>query len=145
VAEETWSWREGPILEAAVTADAQGHDIAQAIHDEAGLADDDRMRGIAALVEDGYLVGIDVTSGGDPWPMYLINGVTGKARRATRQWPATGAYDDFVDLLEQRIASTGDEAKKSRLRAVLDAVSGLGKDITTDVLAKLIEHQAGVG
>jgi cytidylate kinase len=88
-----------------VTAEAQGRDIPTAIAQEAALDDSDRVRGTAALVEDGYLTGSDVTSMADGGGrVYLVQGCTGKARRATRQWPAEHAYDDLVDLLEQRIA-----------------------------------------
>ncbi len=145
MAAEIWSWREKPILEAAVSAQAEGRDIATAIANETGLSDADRVRGIAALVEDEFLTGTDVTSYGDAGVrVYLVDGVTGKARRATRQWPVERAYDDLIDLLEQRIAVTSDEAKRSKLRAVLGSVREVGQDVVTDVLAKVIEHQAGM-
>jgi hypothetical protein len=142
--EPTWDSIEQPILEAAVAAEGRGHNIAEAIED-IGLSEPDRIRGIRGLVEDGYLLGDDVTSWGDIGSIYDVVGVTAKARRATRQWPAQRAYDDFVDILEQRIAATSDESKKSRLRAVLGTIREVGQDVATDVFAKVIEHQAGMG
>ena len=76
--------------------------------------------------------------------VYVVVGVTGKARRATRQWPSARAYEDLIDQLEQRVAATTDEGKKSRLRAAISAVREVGQDVVTDVLAKVIEHQAGM-
>jgi hypothetical protein len=147
MAAETWSWCESVILEVAVTAQAQGRDLAQAIADDSGLEEADRVRGIAALVEDGYLTGPENTSYADVaagMKVFVVQGVTGKARRATRQWPAERAYDDLIDQLEQRIAATSDDAKRSKLQAILGSVREVGQDIVTDVIAKVIEHQGGM-
>jgi hypothetical protein len=71
MATETWTWRDYPIFEAAVNAEADIRDITEAIAQDVDLPEPDRIRGIAALVKDGFLTGIDVTSYAESGRVYI--------------------------------------------------------------------------
>jgi hypothetical protein len=148
VADPTWSWREQAILEAVVRLERDNVDTRlwrpSKIATESGLADRDAALGLVALIQARYMVG-SIAGERRLVANVRVTSLTERARRATGQWPSERAYDDLVELLEQRIASTEDEDKQSKLRTVLSSVQAVGRDVLTDVLAKVIEHQAGMG
>jgi hypothetical protein len=148
MAERTWETRERPLLEAVLSFERDGVDKRlyrpERIAVAAGLDIRDATLGLVALIEAGYLRGT-IAGINRPVPNVRITEITERARRETGQWPSESAYNDLVELLDQRIEATTDEPRKSKLRAVRDAVVGLGREITTDVLAKVIEHQTGMG
>ncbi|HWS47810.1 MAG TPA: hypothetical protein VN636_18255, partial [Acidimicrobiia bacterium] len=85
-------------LEAAVEAYREGIDYSAAIA-ELDLAEHDREHGSRALIEGGYLTG-QVRRNTPDKATVIVQGVTEKARRATKAWPQQQAYDDLLTLLE---------------------------------------------
>lgn len=148
MAEETWSWREQPLLEYATELERTGElarlkPRAHVFADALGLQEDDVTLGLGALIDARYIVAVDTRAGGGK-RIIRVTGLTEKARRATGQWPSADPFSSLVQLLEARIADTADPEVKSKLRAFRDAVLGIGSGVATSVLAELIKRQAGI-
>ena len=147
MADETWSWRELPILDAVVWLEGTGSTMAaEAIAAEAGIDDvHEATEGIAALVKAEYLIGHPVTGWGDPVELYIIDGATEKARRVTGQWPSADPLANLVRLLEHRIADEPDPVEKTKLQKFRDALLGMGEAIATSVLTEAMKQSMGMG
>jgi len=127
-----------------VLLEEKGHARPEDIAEATGLSDADAIRGVWALVEAEYLQGHDATAAEDPFRYFVVVGASERARRTVGQWPSASAYDDLVNELERRIASTTDPDRQSKLRSAMGAVTSVGRDLFTDVMAKVIEHQMGI-
>jgi DNA-binding MarR family transcriptional regulator len=150
MADDTWTGRELPILEAILRREQAAElrnsnaQLSDEIATELELDTTSVKIAIDSLIDAGYLRGSPVTAWGDPVETYLIEGLTEKARQAAGQWPSGDPYSSLVQLLEERIADTADPEVKSKLRAFRDAVLSVGQGVATSVLAELIKHQTGI-
>lgn len=146
MANQTWTSLELPILEAVLRLEGTGTPMrTQFIASEAGISDEhEAARGIAALVQAGYLEGKPITAWGDPVPEYIIEQPTERARRTTGQWPNEDPVGQLVRLLEDRIAEVDDPDQKSKLKAFRDAVLAMGQGLATSVLVELLKQRTGL-
>lgn len=132
-----------PVLQAVVDlydqADA-GDDVSQMqVNQRLGReeGDSDTSRAFEVLERSGYLQGtasIEQISGA------LTVVPSERALQLLAGWPADGAVavERLVATLQARIEATFDEEEKGKLRRVLDAVQGVGENITAEVLTKVM-------
>lgn len=99
--------------------------------------DPDTGRKFEMLVQAGYVIGHLET---DQTPGPLMAAPTEKALKLLAGWPADGAIalERLLSVLQAQIDATSDEEEEGRLRRVLDAVQGVGRELAADVLAKVI-------
>lgn len=72
---------------------------------------------------------------------HLVGGVTGHARRTVGAWPTPESLTDrlaaaFVEAAEAETEPT----KKGKLRSAAEFFGGVGKDVSSEVIAKVITH-----
>jgi AcrR family transcriptional regulator len=76
----------------------------------------------------------------------IITGMTERARRAVGQWPTA---EVLLDQITRGIAEAsdreGDPQKKRRLRDAAVVVGETARDVVADVIARIVERQAGLG
>lgn len=174
VIESTWSWRELPVLRAlyareeaaasvlpaSTTADpsvdtpddwerrgvqeienllaaVQGPptpadeyaSLAQVLAGATGLAADEVYRTLRRLHEAGYLVG---------------ERLLGPGLRAVGAWPNENTYEAILKVLERQIEAEQDPETKSKLRQLVTLLHGLGREVGTSLLTKLLERMTGL-
>lgn len=141
---DTWSSRELPVLEAAVSLAEEGILLPEVkdIIERSGL--ESRAVALALLAMDGEYVDLQKTAG-DPESWYL-RAVKPGARRAVGQWPTP---ESLVEQLAAAFAEAADaepdDEKESRLRQVAGFLTSTGRDIATDIVSKVILRSAGMG
>jgi hypothetical protein len=62
-------------------------------------------------------------------------------------WPARAGSDfaaQLLDVLDHRIETAEDEDERTRLQRFRDAVTSVGRQITTDVLSELAQRSVGL-
>ncbi|WP_159081548.1 hypothetical protein [Nocardioides sediminis] len=138
--ESTWENRDLPVLESIVRlADQKRSPVgAQQLVDDTGLDMDDVQRAIFALKNENPPF-IEV---GRPYAngfYHLIGGVTGHARRTVGAWPTPEDLTDrlaaaFVEAAEAETEPT----KKGKLRSAAEFFGGVGRDVSSEVIAKVI-------
>jgi hypothetical protein len=137
---ETWSWRELPILRAALRRLDAGAGLAdlEDIRAELGLTGDNVWAGVHALQEStppyvtaSYTMGWrqDHASGS-------ISAVSERARRELGTWPSA---DQLVTELAAALEEASEQAEpeqKTRLSVAADALSGFARDVAVAVVAR---------
>jgi hypothetical protein len=132
-----------PVLQATVDLYAQadaGDDVSQMqVNQRLGRedGDSDTSRAFEVLERSGYLQGtasIEQLSGA------LTVVPTERALQLLAGWPADGAVavERLLATLQARIEATSDEEERGKLRRVLDAVQGVGENITAEVLTNVM-------
>jgi hypothetical protein len=96
------------------------------------------------LRESGYIQGY---FGANGLPQQIQP--TEKGLQYCMGWPAPGDQSAFVAKLTDAIEARADdeslpESERSKLRNLGRAVANVGKDVLTDIVAKVVERQAGV-
>ena len=143
--DETWTKRDLPVLEAIVkfldekagAETPEGSDIAERLQ----MDIDDVARALIAL--DGEFIEVRWTAGG-PASSDVLS-VTASARRVVGQWPtAERAVDQLINELEKSAALEADPERKKRLRSAASTIKDLARDLTTEVMAKVIAGALGV-
>jgi hypothetical protein len=143
MAQRIWETRELLILEAVVAAVDAGEDPARPARLAVADLDDKAYIAVGVnLVDDGYLDAIVQPSASGPIGVY-VTGIRPKGRRATGQWPGADLGADLVATLNAEIEKTTDEAKKGRLRRLVEAVRDIGTDVASETLSKVIIHRTG--
>jgi hypothetical protein len=140
--EDTWWSRDLPVLDAAVqlfqTQDfVEVGELAQATGFDAET--------VGRSLMDMRYVYVSEVQGMGPTEQWCITGVTAEARQAVGQWPTP---ENVIDRLAQAFSAAAehepDPERKGMLRTVGGFLAGTGKDIATEVAAKVILHQAGM-
>jgi hypothetical protein len=145
--EETWSWRDLPVLDAAVSLldagawEGEQPDLAD-IAERTDLGDTDVAAALVAL--NGRFLTLSTPMGDiSEW---FVSEVTPQARREVGQWPAPDAViARLADGLDAAADTEQDPDRKQRLRSVASALTGSLQGVATDVLARIIERSTGLG
>ncbi len=141
---ETWYSRALPILGAVRDVEATDDSYVFQIGDLAdrtGLDPRQVVVEVERLIEGGYLSGKlgGPMSGGDVRPWHVSNARLAPAgARVVGLWPSSDPYEALLALLERRLAEAPDEDTRSRLRKVRDTITGLGRDVGSNLLANLL-------
>jgi hypothetical protein len=145
--EDTWTNRDLPVLEAIVRLLDQGNWAVSVreVASDTSLDPADVDRAITAL-QGLYVVDYDqFATGGDPNP-WEVRQVTAEARRVVGQWPTP---ESLVDRLAEAFGKAAedepDAERKGRFRQVAAFLSSTGREVATEVAAKVILRSAGMG
>jgi hypothetical protein len=139
VPDETWSWRERPLLEIAVREADRGHNPGfEELAEETRLGLRQVSVGIRALQDAGYLTayfaGMD--SG-------VLGNVTERARREIGTWPSP---ESLVDQLARALAEAAEREtepeRKTKLRAAAEGIAGAGRSIALELVTAFFRQQA---
>ena len=144
LAEDTWRSRDLPIVEYVARVDAEGRRAlgSEEIARATGLDQRDVRIGLAGLIEAGYLAAAGrlnvprATPSRDfvnIWPLE-------RARRASGQWPAEDAYDEFVRRLDARLAATDDPGERSRLERLRDSALEVSRHVLGELIADTVRR-----
>jgi hypothetical protein len=125
--------------------EASGMTSGQTVMEDMGLSDDDGRRSFEALDRAGY---IEVEGWGASGLPFIVK-PTGLGLQHCSGWPAPGGAStfmaDFLSAIDARASdSATPEEERGRLRKFLGAAHDTGEGLLADVVAKLIEHQAGL-
>jgi hypothetical protein len=140
--EDTWTWRDLPVLDAAVSQldemSAEGLILELAgIAEVTGLAANDVIAAVEAL--EGEYLGLQRTMG-DP-SRWRIQSVTPAARHAVGQWPTA---ESLIERLAAGIAEAAgretDPERKRRLAAVARELGGMAKGVAVNVASQMLGH-----
>jgi hypothetical protein len=132
------------VYEASLVASPYGVEQAQVNALLGRGADDPRTdRLLFELERNGYIEAV-MPAFGDRWgPTHCR--LTEKALQVVAGWPGA-ASDDVVlrllDVLNAEIERTDDPDRKSKLEKLRDVVAGIGRDVLTEVLSKVLTGQA---
>jgi hypothetical protein len=145
--EETWSKRDLPVLDAIVRMrDAKPLDPGPSYGDlaqETGLPLDEITRAVASL--EGSFVEVSKVMAGGFTGNWRITQLSPSARQAVGQWPTAEAYADrLMEVLREEEGRASTPERRSKIRAVLDALGGIGHDVLVDVSAKVITGSMGM-
>jgi hypothetical protein len=139
-----WDARDRPLLMAIAEQEENGGPVEriELLFGLKELSDRDITAGIRALYKDGLIDGIDASS---MQGFHLLEiELTGDGRRAIGQWPSGEPYAEFLTLIANRAAATGDPEERSRLEQLAAALKGLGEGVVANLLAALIQRQTGI-
>ena len=135
MAESTWESRELRILE-SVAGRAQSAPVGPSSADVAadtGLSPLEVSLGLRALEDAEYVQGIRMRKEG--LFLYVNLRLREAGLRAVGQWPRD-SYDALVRIIEARLSQEQDPDRRSRLRALLDSLIGIGRDVAVNVLSE---------
>jgi hypothetical protein len=142
--EDTWAWRDLPVLEAVVKLfemlPPEGALDLDEVTAEAELDQDDVAAALRALNPEF----LDLVMPAAGPPAWWVRDVTPSARRAVGQWP-TGK--SLIDQLAAGMAEAAerepDPERKRALRAVASGLGGMAKAVAVNVATQLIEYKTG--
>jgi hypothetical protein len=143
---DTWTDRELAVLDATVSYTDQNPLMPWLSVGEVarmtGLDVMDVLRAANAL--DGPYVEVTrMMSGGDPSP-WRLSGVTAAARQAVGQWPSgESLVEQLVAGLRAAELSESDPVQKSRLHALVDALTGIARDVVVQVATSVVTRSIG--
>jgi len=146
--EDTWLWRDLPVLDKVVQLleEAPGEMLlGQKVVDRSEMDPEDVARAIWALNRDYIVLGRQLFEEGGI-DGQCIDGVTAEARRAVGQWPTP---ESLAAKLAEAFAEAADHEEdprqKSKLREVAGVFGDTGREVVTEVLARVILRQTGIG
>jgi hypothetical protein len=137
--DDVWTTRDRPVLIEVVRCIDQEDDGAipstETVAAATGLSTRDVLRAGRDLERGGLVELQEFMSGGDA---AIFTGISAEALRIAGLWPDAGdAFDRLVWSLEERIAEAP-PGEKGKLRKVLDAVVGVGREVGVEVLGAAI-------
>jgi hypothetical protein len=141
--EDTWAWRDLPVLDAVVRQVDEvnktgGWPDAADIAASTGLGALDVAAALDAL-ESEYL---DLERTADDPSAWFVTRVTSGARRVVGQWP-TG--ESLVERLASGIGEAAgreaDPERKRRLLEVARELGGMAKAVAVNVASEMLEHR----
>lgn len=145
--DDTWLSRDLPVLDVVVGMLEEGS-YAVTVADIAERTGFDTMvvaRALDALKEPFLTEYRKLATGGIP-DMWFVTGVTPAARRAVGQWPTAESLAARMAVAFAEAADAEpDPQRKSRLRQMATFLGETGKDLATEIMAKVILRQTGMG
>jgi hypothetical protein len=145
--QDTWWSRDLPVLDAVVRLLDEGNFMVRVadIAGDTGLDTGTVDRAIDALTGQYVREYNKSMTGGIPDTWYVTE-VTAAARRAVGQWPtAESLTEQLATAFSEAAEGEPDPERKGPLRQIASIFTGAGKEVVTDVLAKVILHQTGMG
>jgi hypothetical protein len=143
---DTWTSRDLPLLKHICAAlDTEEMLLTRDIDPNSiGMSDADVIRGLRALdveyLEIEWLHPHPLLNQGDRVPRNrgVIVGITAAARRAVGMWPtAETVTEQLLATLDEQIANTADQDKRSKLIKIRDAIGGGARDLFVDIVGSV--------
>jgi hypothetical protein len=141
--ESTWWSRDLPVLDSAVRLFQEDdfvyvRDLAR----ETGLPVKDVARSLLDMRYE-YVGEIQGMSEQDGW---CITEVTPEARRAVGQWPTPeNVVASLVVAFNTAADKERDQERRGKLKYIAGFLADTGKDLATEIVAKVIARQTGIG
>lgn len=139
---ETWSWRELPILRAALRRIDAGDPIVdlEGLRAEVGLDVVQMRTALKALHDAGY-VEVAFRMGGPNRLAGHLDAVYEVARRELGSWPSASAIlEQIVDALRNEASSASDDERKERLNNAADLLGRQEREVALAAIASKIGH-----
>lgn len=137
-----WAEREQLILDALAGIEESARPDSKAVVEATGLTEEEVSTGLRHLFDADYVTGIQVW--GQEHNGYMLNiRLQERGFRASGLWPAD-AYDEFVRIVGEAIAREDDPEAKSRLKALLSSITGIGRDVVTTLIVDALKQVAGI-
>ena len=139
-ANETWSWRELPLLrEALPLVDAGEQPGLTALAKAVGITQEE-ARAAAAALEPEFISMRWMPGSGSPPLHGMVTAVHGPARRALGTWPSPeGIADQLVAALRDAADRTDDPEEEGRLRDAAEELSvGVVKSVLVSYITRLL-------
>ena len=110
---------------------------------DTGLDLEDVTRAAASL--EGSFVEVAKTMAGGFTGNWRITDISPNARQVVGQWPTADTFADrLIQVLREEEGQASTPERQSKIRAALDALGGLGRDVLIDVSAKVISGSMGM-
>jgi hypothetical protein len=143
---ETWVSRDLPVLAAIVEwRDADPMGIGPTLgqlSELTGFDGTDVLRAIRAL--DGTFISMQLMGGGGDLSPSFVTGIGAGARQTVGQWPSgESLVEQLVAGLRAAEMSESDPVQKGRLRAAVDALSGIARDVVVQVATSVVTRSIG--
>lgn len=146
--EETWTGRDLPVLVAIVAIFDQPERYQLRIPELTricGLPEREVQSALRALANASppYIAG---TSSAELTYPVIVTDVTERARRAAGQWPdAESLVHELANEFDAVAQREADPEKKRWLRETAKMMGGTGRDVATEIVAKVIVRATGMG
>lgn len=138
-----WERFDLPVLKAINELSGVGHDPStNDLVDHMGVPRLDIERSLRRLYDSDYVAGTDATVQGEYFDLMNIR-LLERGLEAVEEWPVE-AYDDLLAQLHHSIEAETDPEVKSRLRRLLDGLTGAGREIAVSVLSEWAKKQTGL-
>lgn len=112
----------------------------------AELTEQEFVGSIAYLDAGRYLTAVLHNAGGMAHRTIVsLEPPTEKGLRAVRAWPDGDPFAALMARLAEMESAELDPEKKSRIARLSGALGSVGKEVFTEVIAKVIAHVAGAG
>lgn len=145
---DTWLPRDLPVLAAIVTAFDQPERYHLPIQELTGiceLPEEDVQAAVRALAESNPPYIRSTGAAQLTYPV-IISGVTERARRTVGQWPSA---ESLVTQLAEGLSAAAeheiDPKKRRGFREAAKIIGGTGRDIVTEIMAKIIMSKTRMG
>ncbi len=141
--EMTWERLEHPILAeiAELTKRGQRGPGASEIVRATGLDDTDVRVALSRLYDSQYVTGTRLRNAGYGQGFQNLH-LTERGLRAAGVWPNDDPFASLVAALQAQIDREPDDERKGKLRRLLEAVVGAGRDVTVGVLTTVLSEMA---
>lgn len=144
---ETWLRVAVPTLELIASGESTDPRLATGEVLARARTDPEVALTVAALLDDGYLTGGTAHWGlgaGRPTLVVDVLRLTPKGRRAVGQWPSGEAGALFIQALELKLSEIAEGEEKTKLRSLLEAARGVGIEVLTGVVSKVVRGALGL-
>ncbi|MGA3030617.1 MAG: hypothetical protein ABSE58_07780 [Candidatus Limnocylindrales bacterium] len=139
----TWETVERPLLEAVSRLEGgpRGPNWEDLVT-ETGLRAATVQQALGRLYKAGYIDGIDVFTQDSVGPEFLNISLLEPGLRATGVWPGD-PYDAVLAIVARQLEAELDVERKGRLERLRDVLTGVGRDVVTNVLSAWITSAGG--
>lgn len=141
---KNWLDRELPILKALLADDSEdGIDLEELERTLPALTHKDVVIGTRALVEGGFVVGIDASSN-DGFDMAALR-LSPRGRQEVGQWPSPATSTDaFLKALEI-VHRSATPAEKQALTRIKENAAAIGQGVMGNFVTTLVQLAANLG
>jgi hypothetical protein len=141
---KNWLNRELPILKALLADDSEdGIDLEELERTLPILTHKDIVIGTRALVEGGFVVGIDASTN-DGFDMAALR-LSPRGRQEVGQWPSSTTSTDAVLQALEIVQRSANPAEKQALTRIKENVAAIGQGVMGNFVTTLVQLAANLG
>lgn len=141
---KNWLNRELPILKVLLADDSEdGIDLEELERALPALTHKDIVIGTRALVEGGFVVGIDASTN-DGFDMAALR-LSPRGRQEVGQWPSPATSTDAVLKALEIVQRSANPAEKQALTRIKENVAAIGQGVMGNFVTTLVQLAANLG
>ncbi len=144
MARRGWIEREQPLLEAVRDLEDGGAVQNAALAEHSGLSDGDVALGLQALMEGGYVTGMEMKGLSGPGTHLFGARLLPAGRIKVGQWPGDDAAAALLAVLDEVLATTQDPEVTSHLQQARAGLRGLTQKVLTEVAVGYAKRVSGL-